>query len=386
MLKYPFDFPKISGRFRQRINRFVVEVEIEGRRVEAYLANPGRLWELLLPGTELLLSPAPAQGKLPYTVLACRKEGRYVLLHTHLTNKVVRHLIEEGRTPFADYQVVGEEPAYGKHRFDLLLQHQQSGAECYLEIKSCTLFSGRLAMFPDAVTQRGARHLAKLGELSSEGIETACLFVVMHPGAEFFLPSYHIDPHFTRTFLAVRNQVRLEAMAIDFDDTFTKVDRSKTLTIPYAFLSREFQDRGSYLLLMFMQSDQTIEVGRLGPVRFKRGYYVYAGSAMRSLSKRVARHKRKRKQIRWHIDYLSTAVERLTPIEIISSEALECNLACGLHNIAAETMTRFGSSDCNCPGHLFYFRENPLHNPHFIDLIQKYRIRRLADRLLSQQH
>ena len=96
MLSYPFTFPKVRGRFIRRLNRFVVEAEIGGRPEKAYLANPGRLWELLLPGTGLLLTPSPSGGRLPYTVLACRKGGRHVLLHTHLTNSIVRTLMKPG--------------------------------------------------------------------------------------------------------------------------------------------------------------------------------------------------------------------------------------------------------------------------------------------------
>ena len=73
MTGYPFGFPETRGNFIKRLNRFVVEAEAEGSRVEKYLPNPGRLWELLLPGTELILSPALSGGKLPDTVLACCK-------------------------------------------------------------------------------------------------------------------------------------------------------------------------------------------------------------------------------------------------------------------------------------------------------------------------
>jgi len=187
MLNYPFAFPKIRAHLVRRVNRFVVEAEIEGRRVEAYLANPGRLWELFLPGTELLLSPATSTNKLPYTVLACCKENHYILLHTHLTNKLVRHLIETSRLEaFKNYRVIKEEPASGRHRFDLLLQHINNGDNFYLEIKSCTLFSGQVAMFPDAVTTRGTHHLYKLMELSARGAKTGCLFVVMKPQVKLF--------------------------------------------------------------------------------------------------------------------------------------------------------------------------------------------------------
>jgi sugar fermentation stimulation protein A len=379
MLTYPFVFPKISGRLVRRLNRFVVEVEIDGRLEEAYLANPGRLWELFLPGTELLLSPVLSGGRLPYTVLACRIDGRYVLLHTHLTNKVVHRLIiEDQLTLFRGYRVVKEEPAYGRHRFDLLLEHKTSGESYYLEIKSCTLFSGQIAMFPDAVTKRGSEHLRKLKELADGGIKTGCLFVVMNPGADFFLPAYHIDHLFTESFLAVKDAVQLNAVALGFDDSFTAVESIKPLVIPVDLLETEFEDRGAYLLLVRIDCGKTLGVGSLGQIEFKQGYYVYVGSAMRGLAKRVARHIRKKKNIRWHIDYLTAAAEKVSAVPIISSENLECQLANRLEKITGSpAVQNFGSSDCRCPGHLFYFAENPLHHPGFIDLIQYFRIERL---------
>ena len=382
MLKYPFNFPKIGGRFIGRVNRFVVEVEIDGRREQAYLANPGRLWELLLPGTELLLSPALSAGRLPYTVLACRKENQYVLLHTHLTNKIIRHLIDNGRLAlFEGYRVIKEEPARGRHRFDLLLEHEQTGEKYYLEIKTCTLFAGRVSMFPDAVTRRGSAHLCKLRDLADQGIQTGCLFVVMNPEAEYFLPAYHIDPAFARAFIAVKKSVDLQTVAIGFDPGFTTVNSISELNIPFDFLETELKDRGSYILLIRIENDKSLTVGSLGQTWFKQGYYVYVGSAMHSLSTRVARHMRKRKKIRWHIDYLTTEADMVTAVPIISSDKLECELAASLQGIAVQTLKAFGSSDCSCPGHLFYFAENPLHNPSFIDLIQYYRIKRLEQKL-----
>ncbi len=382
MYSYPFTFPKISGRLVRRVNRFVVEAEVEGSRVEAYLPNPGRLWELLLPGTELLLSPAPEANKLPFTVLACRKKGWNVLLHTHLTNKVIRHLIDAGCIKsLEDYRVIKEEPVCGRHRLDLLLQHNTRGYSYYLEVKTCTLFEGRVAMFPDAITARGANHLYKLKELSAAGIKTGCLFAVMDPGVKHFLPAYHIDFNFTRAFLEVKDKVQLKAVAIGFDQSFEEVNSIVPVTVPFDYLNSEFQDRGTYLLLVKMGSEKTLTAGRLNPARFKQGYYVYVGSAMSSLSKRVARHIRKRKRKRWHIDYLVNEADAVTAIPIISSVYLECELADRLQEIAARPVQGFGSSDCSCRAHLFYVAENPLHNLRFIDLIQHYRIGRLEEKL-----
>lgn len=382
MLSYPFKNPKISGRLVRRLNRFVVEVELEGRRIEAYLANPGRLWELLLPGTELLLNPSQPGRKIPYTVLACRKDGLSILLHTHLTNKIVRSLIDENRlAAFRDYRVIKEEPACGRQRFDLLLEQRQTGLSYYLEVKSTTLFAGRLAMFPDAVTGRGAEHLNKLSELSAKGIKSGCLFVVMNPLVDYFMPAYHIDYSFAGTFLSVKSSVQLQAVAIGFDPGFTTVDSVKALEIPFNFLEKELQDRGVYLLLIRIAGTKTIAVGGQGEISFKEGYYVYAGSAMNSLSKRINRHRRRIKKKRWHIDYLTAEAKVITPIAIITGEDLECECAAAVKKLSDYQVAGFGSSDCSCPAHLFYFSGNPLQNHAFIDLIQYYRIQRLEKEL-----
>ncbi len=382
MSKYPFLFPKVSGRLVRRVNRFVVEVEVDGRREEAYLANPGRLWELFLPGTELLLSPNLSKGRKPYTVLACFKEARPVLLHTHLTNKIVRSLINDGRLEgFEDYRVIQEEPACGRHRFDLLLEHSRTGSDYYLEVKTCTLFDGRMAMFPDAVTKRGSGHLYKLKELAEQGISTGCLFVVMNPEIDYFLPAYHIDPVFAEAFKEVKELVQLSSAALGFDPGFNEIDTVKSLRIPFEILDAELQDGGAYLLLIKLNNDSKITAGGLGQIAFKHGHYIYVGSARRNLCKRMDRHTRKRKKKRWHIDYLVEKAARVTPVPVISTDDLECELADRLSKTADCPVKGFGSSDCSCPAHLFYFADNPLEDPHFIELLQYYRIKRLEEKL-----
>ncbi len=228
-----------------------------------------------------------------------------VFLHTHLTNKVSRNLINDGRlASFKDYRVIKEEPACDKHRFDLLLQHHDSKKCFYLEVKSCTLFAGQIAMFPDAITKRGSDHLYKLQKLAKSGIKAGCLFVVMNPEAEYFLPAYHIDPDFARTFLAVKGNVQLNAVALGFDHLFEQFSSIMELNITINLLKTELKDRGTYILIIKIDGPKTITVGNLGQVLFKTGYYVYVGSAMNAFTKRVSRHIRKSKRKRWHIDCL----------------------------------------------------------------------------------
>src|SRR5512139_1507722 len=163
--------------FIRRPNRFVVECRLGRKRVEAYLPNPGRLWELLLPGAVLHLRRNGGEVSLPYTAMAVEREGIPVLLHTHLANDIVEELIRRKRIPgFEEREVLRREVRHGASRFDFLLSG--SDRPLVLEVKTCTLFSRTLAMFPDAVTERGSRHVAELAELGTQGFDAAVIFVI----------------------------------------------------------------------------------------------------------------------------------------------------------------------------------------------------------------
>lgn len=113
------------------------------------------------------------------------------------------------------------------------------------------------------------------------------------------------------------------------------------------------ENSGVYLLLIELLDDREIEVGRLGKIEFKTGYYVYVGSGRRGLTKRIERHLRKAKRIHWHIDYLLRFSRVIEAIPIETGKSLECELA-GELSEKLQPIRRFGSSDCKCPSHLFY--------------------------------
>jgi sugar fermentation stimulation protein A len=121
--------------------------------------------------------------------------------------------------------------------------------------------------------------------------------------------------------------------------------------------------RGVYCLLIHLPHDESIVVGALGRKEFKRGYYVYVGSAMAGIEQRVGRHRSSRKKLRWHVDYLLARSEILSSIAIQSeSKRTECAAVEALStcNGAAFPVPRFGSSDCHCPSHLLYFGDTDL--------------------------
>ncbi|RLG09707.1 DNA/RNA nuclease SfsA [Candidatus Pacearchaeota archaeon] len=368
----------IEGIFLKRLNRFVCKVLINGKETLAYLPNPGRLWNLLLKGRKILLIPNNKKTKLPYILFACEYENFYVLLHTHYTNKIIKNLIKEKRIPgFENYKVLKEEVKIFNSRFDLILENIFTKEKKILEIKTCTYFGKEIAMFPDAVTKRGTKHLKELAKLNNEKIKGCVLFVIMNPNVKYFLPAYHIDMEFTKTFIETKNNIEFKAISLRWDPKFSEIQQIKEVKIPFSFLEKEFANKGAYLLILNLEKFKKIKIGALGIKNFKPGYYVYVGSAMKNLIHRIKRHRRKNKNLKWHIDYFLKKAKILTDIPIIASEKLECQIAKDLYKICDGFIYRFGSTDCKCKTHLFYFAENPLESDKFQDLILFYRINRL---------
>ncbi|MCS7215606.1 MAG: DNA/RNA nuclease SfsA [Thermodesulfovibrio sp.] len=373
-MSYPIHNKKIIATFLKRKNRFVVIASVDGKIKECYLPNSGRLWELLIPNkTELMLIENSQNQKLKFTVLACKKEHHWVLLHTHLTNKIVKSLINQEKLPFyRGFRVVSEEVKIKNSRVDLLLENSRE--KNYLEVKTCTLFGKKTAMFPDAVTERGKRHLIELKDLVQKNIKASVLFVVMNPEVEFFLPAYHIDYEFSKTFMLVKDIVDIKAISLKWDSSFTTVEATAELKIDFSFLERVLNEKGVYLLVMHLQNSEKIIIGNLGKLNFTKGYYVYIGKSKRGLFKRIARHRRKLKKMHWHIDYFLTRAKLIRDLPILTEEDIECQVAYSLSKISDKIIPEFGSSDCNCNGHLFYFKENPLFNLNFIEMINHYRM------------
>jgi sugar fermentation stimulation protein A len=367
----------IRARFLERPNRFLVLCEIEGRTVEAFLPNPGRLQELLFPDSALSLiaePPSPLR-KTHFTVVAVERDGRPIMLHTHRTNDVARYLIDHTMVPaLADAKVERAEVPVGHSRFDFLLSGPDG--KVYLEVKSCTLIGRKAAMFPDAVTARGARHLLELAELSRNGIRTAVLFVVHWPDVEVFMPDYHTDLHFAETLLKVHDRVQIIPVSVGWNRDLSLSDTIRVLPVPWDYIEEEAKDRGSYLFMLKLDNDIRVGVGSLGRVAFRKGFYIYVGSAMANLTKRIERHLRLRKLHHWHIDALRDVARVHATLPVRSSVRLECDLAQAVSAFAEWTVPGFGSSDCSCPTHLFGMTKDPLDLPRFHEMLQYFRMDR----------
>ncbi len=374
----PFvDGPLLRARFVDRPNRFLVRCRLDGgQRVTAFLPNPGRMDELLFPEVELTLVPAPAGGnrRTRWTCVAVEREGETLFLHTHRTNAVARHLLESGRVPgLRGWRIAASEVAAGHSRFDFLLR--RGSRRLWLEVKSCTLFGNGVAMFPDAVTERGRRHLLELAAMPrGHGERPAVMFVVHTPSARWFLPDYHTDLAFSRTLLEVRRQVRILPVAVGWNADLTLREETRLLDIPWGHLRREAVDRGAYLLLLRLARRRRLRVGGLGEITFAAGWHIYVGSAMANLTARLERHRRRRKRFHWHVDYLRDAATEVAALPVRSSSRRECELAAGAGALFPAAVAGFGCSDCGCGSHLFAAGGDPRDRRDFHEWLQSHRM------------
>lgn len=212
------DGDMVKARFLSRTSRFSVLAELadeagEVGRFECHLPNPGRLKELLVPGADLLLQPAedPDRRKTKFDVFAVMADGRTVVVDSRIPNSIMREALNSGDVPhFSGYRLVRSEPAYGKGRLDFIL----AGDRLWLvEVKSCTLVRDGTALFPDAPTDRGRRHLQDLARAVEEGYRATVVFVIQREDAELFVPNDETDPAFG-TALRVAAAGGVEAIAL----------------------------------------------------------------------------------------------------------------------------------------------------------------------------
>ena len=110
---------------------------------------------------------------------------------------------------------------------------------------------------------------------------------------------------------------------------------------------------GVYIAMFHLAYPRRIRVGKLGTIAFPAGRYAYVGTAQRNLPARLSRHGRRRKPMRWHIDYLSVRAEMIGAIVVDGPKSLECRLAAALAHNGADPIQGFGCTDCRCESHLF---------------------------------
>jgi sugar fermentation stimulation protein A len=190
--------PRRNGVFLQRLNRFAALVEVDGRQELAHVPNSGRLKELFQPGMRVVLTEHPDPfRKCPYDLVMVRLSHTLVSMDARLPSRLFQEALEERwLLPFLPFPHVQREVRYEESRLDFCLTN---GLRFYLEVKSITLVIDEVALFPDAPTERGSRHLRTLMQAKEEGHRAGVVFVIQRDDAASFSSNDDADPLFGRT-------------------------------------------------------------------------------------------------------------------------------------------------------------------------------------------
>ncbi|MEX2681268.1 MAG: DNA/RNA nuclease SfsA [Candidatus Sigynarchaeota archaeon] len=212
----------IPASFIDRPNKYLVRAQLDGgQEIEAHLADPGRLKELLFPGVRgWVVQARGPKRKTSYDFIAVDHGGNIVSVDTRVPNKYVKDLLDRKYLfPFA-FDTILPEFRFGENsRIDFMATRRTM--KYLIEVKSVTLVEDGVALFPDAPTARGTKHLHELVESRKKGYIPVIVLVIQRGDANSFKPHARMDPAFAKAFERAREHgVDIKAFTSNtrFDD------------------------------------------------------------------------------------------------------------------------------------------------------------------------
>ena len=225
VMKIPWD---AKGIFRSRPNRFLGSMDITSPKkkmaVKVHIHDPGRLKELLYPGNRVILRKAEGTGrKTEWDLIAAYYGGNWILAHSGYHREIAEWIIKNQEvSPFGKLNSIRPEARFGSSRLDFLLVNK-NGKKIWVEVKGCTLVKDGVALFPDAPTKRGSRHIRHLIEAKTGGDRAAIIILVFRQDAECFAPNAETDPDFSNTFYSALDAgVEVHPFKLLHEDEFVK--------------------------------------------------------------------------------------------------------------------------------------------------------------------
>ncbi|WP_367924800.1 DNA/RNA nuclease SfsA [uncultured Ruthenibacterium sp.] len=193
-----------KGVFLDRPGRFIAHVEVDGVVQVCHVKNTGRCQELLLPGATVYVDKAPAGAvrKTLFDLVAVEKGNLLINMDSQAPNRAAEEFLRAGGL-FGPPRLVRPETKWGNSRFDFYLETSED--KIFVEVKGVTLEQNGLALFPDAPTQRGIKHLEELIACTAEGYKACALFVIQMKGVNAFAPNEETHPAFAATLRKARD-------------------------------------------------------------------------------------------------------------------------------------------------------------------------------------
>ena len=223
----------IPGRLIKRYKRFLADVVLDnGETITAHCPNSGSMKACSAPDQPVYVSYHDnPKRKLKYTWELIQMPTSLVGVNTQVPNRLVYHSIVHGQVEeLAGYDAVKREVKAGKNsRIDLMLSGN-GRRTCFVEVKNCTLVEDGVALFPDAVTSRGRKHLNELQRLIGEGCRCVMFYLIQRMDANLFKPADHIDPAYGE---ALREAVEQGVEVLAYDVSIDQQQIVLNASVPY---------------------------------------------------------------------------------------------------------------------------------------------------------
>lgn len=188
-------YSKISEAvFLDRPNRFIAKAELDGEVVTAHVKNTGRCKEILIPGAKVILAHSDNPNrKTAFDLIAAYKGDLLINIDSQAPNKAYGESLTDGKI-YNGIVSVKPESTQGNSRYDFFIERGED--KIYTEVKGVTLEDNGIALFPDAPTERGVKHLRGLTSLINQGYKASVVFVVQMDRADYFTPNYEMHEEF----------------------------------------------------------------------------------------------------------------------------------------------------------------------------------------------
>lgn len=205
----------VPGIFLRRPNRFVAHVEIDGQEEIVHVKNTGRCRELLPPGARVWCEKSDNPNRKTKYDLITVEKGHYLInMDSQAPNAAVKEWLEAGG--MGKWDLIRPEKTFGASRFDFYLERDGKGM--FLEVKGVTLEEEGVCRFPDAPTDRGAKHLRELIQAREAGYDAGVLFVIQMKPVKYLRPNDETDPQFGAA-LRQAAAAGVQVMAVDYHVT-----------------------------------------------------------------------------------------------------------------------------------------------------------------------
>ena len=207
----------VEGTFVERPNRFIAKVEVDGNIHTVHVKNTGRCKELLIKGATVYLAKSDNESrKTLYDLIAVEKkrenkEPLLINMDSQIPNSVAEEFLIKGNL-FSKNAIIKREVTYKNSRFDLYIE--DNGRKAFLEVKGVTLESDEVALFPDAPTLRGVKHINELVSAMNDGYDAYILFVIQMKGVHLFKPNEKMHKDFADA-LAFAKEKGVNVLAVD---------------------------------------------------------------------------------------------------------------------------------------------------------------------------